>query len=118
MRARRLFALLAAALVCVLFVVVVGRWEAARNARRQNAEMQAVLNKVGPLAAHLPTGFRIGPPDCLGYPLPDNALGLEVCFDSEGRVVETADRSGVQPRYASLQGQPYPAPAPQLRRRP
>ena len=94
--------LVAGTITVALALVVVGRWEGSRNARNQNSEMRAVLNKVGPLYNTLPTGYRMGPPDCLAYPIPANALGLEVCFDSTGRVVETADRSGSQPKYASL----------------
>jgi hypothetical protein len=85
-----------------LVLVALGRWEGSRNARHLNSEMRAVLTKVGPLYKTLPTGYRMGPPDCLAYPIPQNALGLEICFDSTGRVVETADRSGSQPKYASL----------------
>lgn len=99
---RRLVLLGAATLVVGVALAAVGRWEEAREADRQNAAMQSVLDKVGLLSATLPTGYRFGPPNCLAYSLPDNELGLEVCFDAFGRVVETADRSGVQPEYASL----------------
>ena len=106
MTGRRAVVLAAAVIVVAAVIVALGRWEDARSAREQNAEMRAVLAKVGPLYATLPTGYRLGPPDCLSYALPSNVLGLEVCFDAAGRVVETADRSGAQPKYASLVYEP------------
>ena len=100
---RQRLSIVAFAVAAVAVALIgVGRWEGSRNARVQNSEMRAVLRKVGPLYETLPTGYRLGSPDCLAYPIPENVLGLEICFDSTGRVVETADRSGSQPKYASL----------------
>jgi hypothetical protein len=88
------------ALAAVL--VVVGRWEERRSARHEMREMRVVLAAVGDLARRRPTGYRIGPPDCLAYATPKNLYGLQVCFDRSGRVLETVDRRPVQPKYASL----------------
>jgi pentatricopeptide repeat protein len=88
--------------VLAVALVLVGRWEEARSARDEMHEMRIVLNAVGDLARRRPTGYRIGPPDCLSYATPKNLYGLQICFDRTGRVVETVDRRPTQPKYASL----------------
>lgn len=64
--------------------------------------MQAVLIAIGDLRHRRPTGYRLGPPNCLAYASRRNLFGLQVCFDAEGRVIETVDRRPAQPKYASL----------------
>jgi hypothetical protein len=90
----------AAALAIVL--IAVGRWEESRSARREVDRMRVVLNAVGDMTRRRPTGYRVGPPDCLTYATPGNLYGLQVCFDRDGRVIETVDRRPAQPKYASL----------------
>jgi hypothetical protein len=83
-------------------LVAIGRWEQARSARSEMREMRVVLAAVGDLTRRRPTGYRIGPPDCLAYATPKNLYGLQICFDRSGRVVETVDRRATRPKYASL----------------
>jgi hypothetical protein len=97
-------ALVVSALVAALAVllVVVGRWEESRAARHEVDQMRLVVNAVGDLSRRRPTGYRLGPPDCLAYATPENLYGLQICFDREGRIIETVDRRPAQPKYASL----------------
>ena len=99
---------LVAGVVAALAVAVValGRWEEHRSARDEMRSMHAVLFAIGDLSKRRPTGYRIGPPNCLSYATPGNLYGLQVCFDDVGRVVETVDRRPVQPKYASLNYDP------------
>jgi hypothetical protein len=103
---RRLIVVAAAVLLAVAALITVGRWEEHRAARHEIAGMRVVLAAIGDLMTRRPTGYRVGPPDCLAYATKGNAFGLQVCFDSTGRVVETVDRRGVQPKYSSLVYQP------------
>jgi hypothetical protein len=102
MSGRRVAAAVPALGVTVALLICVGRWEQRREVRQEIAGMRAVLAAIGPLDQVSPTGYRVGPPDCLAYPISKNALGLQVCFDRDGRVVETVDRRGLRPIYASL----------------
>ena len=88
--------------VLAALLVVVGRWEERRAARQEMNEMRVVLAAVGDLTRRRPTGYRVGPPDCLTYATPKNLYGLQICFDRSGRVIETVDRRPTQPKYASL----------------
>ena len=106
---RVLLALGAMAATAALLVAI-GRWEQRREVAHEVAGMEMVVAAVGPLDKAKPTGYRFGPPDCLAYSIPQNQLGLELCFDRTGRLVETADRRGVQPVYASLAYDPELSP--------
>jgi hypothetical protein len=88
--------------VLAALLVAVGRWEERRAARHEMNEMRVVLAAVGDLTRRRPTGYRVGPPDCLTYATPKNLYGLQICFDRSGRVIETVDRRPMQPKYASL----------------
>ncbi len=109
MRLRRSPAV-AAAVVAALAVagaaVLVGRWELHRDAARQNARMLTVLRTVGDIRTRAASGYRVGDPSCLAYPRPDNKFALQLCFDAQGRLVETVDRRGIHPIYASLTYEP------------
>jgi hypothetical protein len=100
-RKRLVVATLGVALLAVA-IILVGRWEQQRSAQQQMAEMRKVLAAVGPLDRAVPTGVRIDNPSCLAYSVPQNRLGLQLCFDNSGRLVETVDRRPAQPVYASL----------------
>lgn len=89
-------------LLVAVVLVVIGRWEESRSARDEMRQMRLVLTAVGDLSRRRPTGYRVGPPDCLSYATPKNLYGLQVCFDRVGRVIETVDRRPTQPKYASL----------------
>lgn len=98
-----LLLLLLAAAGAILFL---GHWEEQRSARSEMAEMKTVLEAVGPLSTTHATGYRLTDLHCLAYPTPQNRLGLQLCFDGVGRLVETVDRRGAQPVYASLAYKP------------
>lgn len=102
MSRRRGLAAVVVVLVLAAAVVAVGRWEGRRAAARENAGMQTVLAAIGPPQKAVPTGWRVGPPDCVAFSTPQNLLGLQLCFDSAGKLVETVDRRGAQPVYSSL----------------
>lgn len=110
MTARGRIALLLAALVLVsVALVLLGRWEDDRAVRRELREMRRVLNLVGPtLTARTPSAYR--PAEtfaCLDYRTSkEQPYGLELCFDAEGRLVETIDRRGSGIRVGSLREQP------------
>jgi hypothetical protein len=88
--------------VLAVALVVVGRWEEARSTHDEVRQMRLVVSAVGDLTRRRPTGYRLGPPDCLAYATPKNLYGLQICFDRSGRIVETVDRRPTQPKYASL----------------
>jgi hypothetical protein len=90
------------AAAAIVALIALGRWEQRRQVHDQIAGMRAVIAAIGPLDQVGATGYRFGPPDCLAYPIATNILGLQICFDRKGHVVETVDRRGSQPVYASL----------------
>jgi len=99
---RRVVALAIALPAAAVILVGLGRYELHHGARAENAEMSSVLAGVGSVATAPPSAYRVGPPDCLAYATPHRTFGLQLCFDRSGRLVETVDRRGSQPRYASL----------------
>jgi len=101
-----------AALVVLVLLVLVGRWERNRNAARQNAEMRAVYRRATAqgLDSPLLDRYRLDlQADCLLYHPPgrprDNAA-YELCFDAQGALVETVDRHTGVPQFGSLREQP------------
>lgn len=99
--------LAAVGLVVLGLLVPVGRWERARAAGNENAGMRRTLALIGPLDERSLSGYRVLPGfDCLTYRRGTNPLALEVCFDREGRVVETIDRRTATRHIASLREDP------------
>jgi hypothetical protein len=99
----------AVALACVaaLVLLALGHWERNRAASRANAEMRGVFDVVGSsLTSRRISGYRLGPPDCLAYEVGPVPYALQLCFDEQGRLVETVDRRAGKPMYASLTWQP------------
>jgi hypothetical protein len=103
---RKAGALVLAGILGAACIVLAGRWEQHRSARTEMARMRIVLAAVGPLDHATATGYRLGAPRCLAYSTPQNRFGLQLCWDAVGRLVETVDRRGAQPVYASLNYQP------------
>ena len=103
---RKAAALVLAGILGAVFIVLVGRWEQRRSAHIEMARMRIVLDAVGPPDRATATGYRLGEPRCLAYSTPQNRFGLQLCWDAVGRLVETVDRRGAQPVYASLNYQP------------
>jgi len=104
---RRVLAFGLAALALLAILVAVGRWEQRHAARKENAGMRMVLDAVGgsPVSSAL-TGYRFGPPDCLAYHDSKTLLALQLCFDSQGRLIEAVDRRPDQPVYYSVEYKP------------
>ena len=94
-------------LVVAAALVAGGRWERSQAADSQNAKMHSVYEAVGgSLTGRRITGYRYGDPNCLAYEEPPVVFALQLCFDAQGRLVETVDRRYGKPRYASLMWQP------------
>jgi hypothetical protein len=104
---RRVWAIGLAVLAAVAVLIAVGRWEERRAARKELAGMRTVLAAIGgDIVSPSLSGYRFGPPDCLAYHDRVTLLALQLCFDSQGRLIEAVDRRPNQPRYYSLQYKP------------
>ena len=106
---RRLVALVAvaAAILLLTLLVVVGRHERAVHARAENRGIARIRGLVGPLDSPSLDAFRLLPQfSCLLYERDGNRFALELCVDAQGRVVEAIDRRGRTPRIASLREDP------------
>lgn len=102
-------ALVLLGLLVVVALPLVGRWEGDRAVRRELREMRRVVAVVGPaLEYRAASAYR--PAEkfaCLSYRTSKaDPFGLELCFDAEGRLVETIDRRGSGLRVGSLREQP------------
>jgi hypothetical protein len=107
---RRVVAAGAVVAVAAVALVLVGRWEGRRDDSAQRRGIEAVRRLVGPLDSPSLAGFRVLPQfDCLTYGRSGNPVALELCIDSEGRVVQAIDRRGVHRRFWSLTFQPSAA---------
>ena len=105
----RIALVLAALLLAAAALALGGRWEGDRAVRRELREMRRVLDLVGPtLTARTLSAYR--PAEtfaCLGYRTSkEEPYGLELCFDDEGRLVETIDRRGGGIRIGSCARKP------------
>jgi len=104
---RRAATAVAAATVIAAVLVVVGRWEARREAHRELNGFHVVQRLIGPLDSPTLSGFRVLPAfDCLTYRRGGNPFALELCVDGAGRVVEAIDRRTFDRRIWSLQFDP------------
>jgi hypothetical protein len=106
-RRTRLALGLVAGVAVLAALVAIGRWEASRHARSENAGIARTRGLVGPLDSPPPTGFRLlNQFSCLTYRRGSNPYALELCVDGQGRVVEAIDRRGETPRISSLREDP------------
>ena len=97
---RRVVAIVAAVVVGAAILVAVGRWEEHRAARTEMDGMRVVLAAIGgKIDSPRLSGYRFGPPNCLAYHTDTMLLALQLCFDSEGRLIQSVDRRPDQPRY-------------------
>jgi hypothetical protein len=105
---RRLVVAAGAALLGLLLLIPVGRWERGHRADEEMKGMRTVLAAVGDLDSPTLRGFRVlAGFDCLLYERNRNDFALELCVDDEGRVVEAIDRrGGGDPRIWSLRDDP------------
>jgi hypothetical protein len=108
-RRRTLVAGFVAALLVLLALVPVGRWERSERADEQVHGMARVLAAVGPLDSPSLKAFRyLSEFQCLVYRRGANDFALELCVDKRGRLVEAIDRrSGdSEPEIWSLRDDP------------
>jgi hypothetical protein len=104
---RRAVGIACAVVVALPLLVAVGRWEEHRAARKEMAGMRTVLTAIGgAIDSPRLSGYRYGPPDCLAYHDKTMLLALQLCFDSQGRLIQSVDRRPEQPRYSSLEYEP------------
>jgi hypothetical protein len=102
-RPRRLAVAIAAGALLLAALVPLGRWEGERHARAEVRGMARTLALIRTLEPPALSGYRVQPDfDCLVYRQGANPFALEVCFDAEGRVVETVDRRRFERRIHSL----------------
>lgn len=116
--------LVAVAVVAVAAAVPVGRLEGARFDDAQNDGIARVRRAVGPLEQPALSHYRVQIPrelpesqiwfemvelTCLIYRRGQNPLALELCFDSQGRLIEAVDRRGGRTRRWSLRSRPEAA---------
>lgn len=95
------FVLAGLALLAVL--VLVGRWERDRRADEENRGMRSVVEAIGPLDQSRLRAFRyLETFQCLAYRRGLHPLALELCVDTDGRVIETIDRRSDDPKIWSL----------------
>jgi hypothetical protein len=104
---RRVIGIAVAVVLALALLVAVGRWEEHRAANKEMAGMRSVLAAVGgDIRSSRLSGYRYGPPDCLAYHDKTMLLALQLCFDSEGRLIQSVDRRPERPRYSSLEYEP------------
>jgi hypothetical protein len=104
---RRIGTVLAASILVVLALVLLGRWEGERRADSVTERMAETRTLIGPLDSPELSGYRVlAGFDCLVYRRGDNPFALELCVDGEGRVVETIDRRRLDRRIDSLRDDP------------
>lgn len=97
------------AIVLLVALIPIGRWERNRHARHELAGIRSVLTEIGPFDQRSPDAYRVGVSpgmDCLLYKRGTNPFALEFCFDGEGRVIEAIDRRGDSPRIWSVREDP------------
>jgi hypothetical protein len=103
-------------LVCAVAgaLVAVGRWEGDRAADEQAAGARSVFETAGrPVDSEALTAYRYRFEDftCLLYRADGDPVGLELCYDGEGRLREAFDRRGDDLHVWSLRWNPEDAPA-------
>ena len=97
----------AVAVIALVGLAIVGRWEGNREAAREIHGFHIVQRLVGPLDSPTLSGFRVMPGfDCLTYRRGSNPFALELCVDPAGRVVEAIDRRRETRRIWSLRYHP------------
>jgi hypothetical protein len=100
---------------CVALLAAAAGWygtvEGAGAIDRQQQGLLAVRTAVGPRLLHpgqavYDLGGRL---QCLAYAVNSNVFALELCFDSQGRLIEAVDRRGVE-HISTLRWRPSEAP--------
>jgi hypothetical protein len=99
--------------IALVGLALVGRWEHRRASAHQRSLMAQTyrLATSQGLRSPLITAYRLAPTfDCLLYRAPGiGAFAFELCFDRDGRLVETIDRRTADVRIASVRHEPSQA---------
>jgi hypothetical protein len=104
---RRAVLLVLAAVAALAVLVGVGRWERGHRADSQSAGMRRVLDEIGGLDNRSLAAYRyLQYFQCLDYRRGGNPFALEVCADTQGRVIEAIDRRSGSPKIWSLRDDP------------
>lgn len=107
----RLLALAAVIVVAAIVCVGVGRWEKRRAVASEVAGFRTVLAAIGGrIDVTSLSGWRYGPPNCLSYHDKVQLFAYQLCFDTQGRLIQAVDRRGAQPVYYSLEYAPELSP--------
>jgi len=107
MSRRRVGLAVVAALIVLLALVPIGRWERSQRAEEQVRGMSSVLAAVGPLDSPSLKAFRyLQGFQCLIYRRSAHDFALELCVDKRGRLVEAIDRRSGDPEIWSLRDDP------------
>jgi hypothetical protein len=108
MNARARTVLAAGSVLTVAAAIVGGRWEAHRAT---HAEQRGIARLFAAAAANpVPDGYRIDSRfRCLLYKRGVQPFAYELCFDSQGRLVEAIDRLSGTPVASTLRSQPQDA---------
>jgi hypothetical protein len=114
---RRWVAGTAIAVLVLLALIPLGRWEARRHARNEVAGIRRVLAAIGPVDQPSLDAYRLNVAagakpgfNCLAYRRGNNPFALEFCFTQQGRVIEGYDRRGTSPRIWSIREDPGRSP--------
>lgn len=110
---RRSHIALLAAVVVLVALIPLGRWEGRRHARHEVAGIRTVMKAIGPIDQPSLDAYRTGINsgvtsgfDCLAYKRGTNPFALEFCFTLSGRVIEGYDRRGTSPKIWSIREDP------------
>jgi hypothetical protein len=91
------------AVILLVALVPIGRWEARRQTATQQRGLAHIFAAVGPLGGSTLVALRPWPTyTCLSYRRGTLLLSLEICFDGNGRLIEASDRRGDTPRVYTL----------------
>lgn len=109
---RKVALVIAGAVALLVVLAFVGRWEGNRNVRVQNARMRAVWDVAtsdGFFSSRAKL-YRLDEFfDCITYSprgRPQDYSAYELCFDRQGRLVQTIDRHTGTPVFSSLLEEP------------
>lgn len=103
---RRSTTVAVAVVIVAIGVVLVGRYERARERRKQLDGIALVRALVGSRIAK-PDNYRVSTNlYCLLYSARGRVFALELCSDQYGRIVEAVDRRGTLPVFYSVTDEP------------
>jgi hypothetical protein len=98
-------------LVTLAILIPIGRWQRDRAISAAGRTMSALVALTGPdLRLHLSGSRPDETFDCLLYDVGKNPAAVELCFSSDGHLVETIDRRSGTPQFLSFRDEPSASP--------